>query len=154
MRPDEGQAAPDFTLPRDGGGSVTLSALRGRPVVIFVYSEAGSPTCTDEARAFSAAAGEFAAAGIALFGLSPDPVARQEKFRDKQGLVVPLLSDEGALVCNDWGLWVEKQMFGRRYMGVERTTFLIDAQGTIARVWRKVRLKNHVAEVLAAAKAL
>ncbi len=154
MRPDEGQAAPDFTLPRDGGGSVTLSALRGRPVVIFVYSEAGSPTCTDEARAFSAAAGEFSAAGIALFGLSPDPVARQEKFRDKQGLVVPLLSDEGALVCNDWGLWVEKQMFGRRYMGVERTTFLIDAQGTIARVWRKVRLKNHVAEVLAAAKAL
>lgn len=154
MQVDQGQEAPDFTLPRDGGGSVTLSDLRGAPVVIFAYSEAGTPTCTQAAKEFSARLAEFRALGAAVLGLSPDPVAKQDRFREKHGLTVPLLADEGHAVLEAWGVWVEKQMFGNRYMGVERTTWLIDAGGKVAKVWRKVRQKGHVDAVLAAVQAL
>lgn len=154
MQVDQGQEAPDFTLTRDGGGSVTLSALRGRPVVIFAYSEAGTPTCTLAAQAFSERLAAFRALGAEVFGISPDPVARQEKFREKYALTVPLLADPGHVVIEGWGIWVEKQMFGNRYMGVERTTWLIGADGRVARVWRRVRQKGHVDAVLDAVRAL
>jgi peroxiredoxin Q/BCP len=154
MQVDQGQEAPDFTLPRDGGGTLTLSAYRGRPVVLFSYSEAGTPTCTQAAKTFSDHLAAFQALGAVVIGISPDPVAKQNKFRDKHGLTIPLLSDDGHAVLESWGVWVEKQMYGNRYMGVERTTWLIDAQGRVAQVWRKVRQKGHVEAVLAAVKAL
>lgn len=154
MKLDEGQDVPDFTRPLAGGGEVTLSALRGQAVVIFAYPRAGTPTCTKEACEFSDALAEFTARGVQVFGLSPDPVAALERFAARHGLAMPLISDEGCEVLTRWGIWVEKQMYGRRYMGVERTTVLIDAQGRAARIWRKVRLPGHVEAVLAAAAAL
>lgn len=154
MQVDQGQEAPDFTLPRDGGGTLTLSDYRGRPVVLFSYSEAGTPTCTQAAKTFTERLSEFEALGAVVIGISPDPVAKQDKFRDKHGLAIPLLSDEAHVVIEGWGIWVEKQMYGNRFMGVERTTWLIDAEGRLAEVWRKVRQKGHVDAVLEAVRAL
>ncbi|MBW7922709.1 MAG: peroxiredoxin [Rubellimicrobium sp.] len=150
----EGQEVPDFTRPLAGGGSVTLSDLRGQPVVIFAYPRAGTPTCTREACAFSDGLAPFAARGVQVFGLSPDPVAALERFAARHHLAMPLVSDEGHELLAQWGIWVEKQMYGRRYMGVERTTVLIDAQGRAAQVWRKVRVGGHVEAVLKAVDAL
>lgn len=150
----EGQDVPDFTRPLAGGGTVTLSGLRGAPVVIFAYPRAGTPTCTKEACAFSDDMAAFAARGAQVFGLSPDPVAALERFAARHRLTMPLISDESHELLGEWGIWVEKQMYGRRYMGVERTTVLIDAGGRAARIWRKVRVAGHVAAVLAAVDAL
>jgi len=149
----EGQDVPDFTRPLAGGGSVTLSALRGAPVVIFAYPRAGTPTCTREACAFSDGLAAFGARGARVFGLSPDPVPALERFASRHALGMPLISDEGQELLSDWGIWVEKQMYGRRFMGVERTTVLIDARGRAARIWRKVRVEGHVEAVLAALDA-
>ena len=152
--PDTSDIAPDFTLPRDGGDSVTLSALRPGPVVLFFYPRDDTSGCTKESIAFSGLKPEFDAAGVTVLGISKDSVASHEKFRDKHGLAVPLLSDAEATVCEDYGVWKEKAMYGKKFMGIERSTFLIDGEGRIARVWRKVKVPGHAEEVLEAARAL
>lgn len=149
-----GDLAPDFTLPRDGGGTISLSALRGRPVVLFFYPKDDTKSCTLEAISFTELASEFAAAGVELIGLSPDSVKRHDRFAKKYDLAVTLAADEERSVVNAYGLWVEKSLYGRKYMGVERTTFLIAADGRIARVWEKVKVNGHANEVLEAAKTL
>ncbi|MEM6340916.1 MAG: thioredoxin-dependent thiol peroxidase [Pseudomonadota bacterium] len=146
--------APDFTLPQAGGDEVTLSALQGSPVVLYFYPRDDTPGCTKEAIAFSEHLDAFAAAGAKVFGISKDSVASHEKFTKKKELSVPLLSDENASVCEDYGVWVEKNMYGKKYMGIERATFLIGADGTIAEIWRKVKVPGHAEKVLEAAKAL
>lgn len=149
-----GAIAPDFTLPRDGGGSISLSALRGRPVVLFFYPKDDTPACTTEAKDFTAAGADFEAAGVALIGLSPDPVKKHDTFVRKHELGIPLASDENLQTLEAYGVWKEKSMYGRTYMGVERTTVLIDADGRIVRIWPKVKVKGHVEAVLEAAKKL
>lgn len=149
-----GQTAPDFTLPRNGGGSVTLSSLRPGKVVLFFYPKDNTPTCTLEAQAFTAGAADFAAAGCTVIGLSKDSVKSHDRFCLKHGLSVILASDVEGAVCEAYGVWGEKQLYGRNYMGILRATFLIDGQGRVARVWPKVTTKGHADEVLAAARAL
>lgn len=148
------QPAPDFTLPRDGGETVSLSGLRGRAVVLFFYPRDDTSGCTRESIEFSQARQEFAAAGAEVIGVSKDSVASHDKFVAKHGLTVPLLSDAEGTVCEDYGTWVEKKMYGRTFMGIERTTVLIDADGLVAQVWRKVKVPDHVDAVLEAVRAL
>jgi peroxiredoxin Q/BCP len=146
--------APDFTLPRDGGTELTLSALRGKAVVLFFYPRDDTPGCTKESIGFSESLGAFQAAGAEVVGISRDTVAKHEKFIAKHGLTVPLVSDEDTTACEAYGTWVEKNMYGKKSMGIERSTFLIDAEGKIAQIWRKVKVLGHVDEVLEAVKAL
>lgn len=150
----QGQIAPDFTLPRDGGGSVTLSALRPQKVVLYFYPKDDTPGCTLEAQDFTARMAEFTAAGAVVIGLSKDSVKAHDKFCKKHGLSIILASDEGGTTCEDYGVWLEKSMYGKTYMGIERTTVLIDAAGGVARVWNKVSVKGHADEVLEAVRAL
>jgi peroxiredoxin Q/BCP len=151
----EGQTAPDFTLPRDGGGTVTLSALRPGKVVLYFYPKDDTPGCTLEAQDFNARHADFAAAGTTVIGLSKDSVKSHDKFCKKHGLGgIVLASDEADHTAEDYGVWLEKSMYGKTYMGIERTTVLIDGSGKVARVWNKVSVKGHADEVLAAAKAL
>ncbi|WP_170330909.1 peroxiredoxin [Ruegeria arenilitoris] len=152
--PDVSDTAPDFTLPRDGGGEVTLSNLRGGTVVLFFYPRDDTPGCTKESIGFSEQLQSFADAGAQVFGISRDSIAKHDKFVAKHSLTTPLLSDEQSSVCEDYGVWVEKKMYGRTSMGIERSTFIIDAEGKIARVWRKVKVPGHVEEVLEAVQAL
>ena len=149
-----GATAPDFTLPRDGGGTVTLSALRPGKVVLYFYPKDDTPGCTLEAQDFSARMAEFTAAGTKVIGVSKDSVKAHDKFCRKHGLSVILASDEAGQTCEDYGVWVEKSMYGKTYMGIERTTVLIDGAGQVARVWNKVSVKGHADEVLDAARAL
>ncbi len=153
-QPTEGRKAPDFTLPSDGGGEIRLSGLRGRNVVVYFYPKDDTTGCTKEACAFRAAIGEFDDANTEIIGVSKDSVARHDKFKAKYDLPFALLSDEDGKVCESWGTWVEKSMYGRKYMGIERSTFLIDETGTLRREWRKVKVPGHVEEVLAAARDL
>lgn len=153
-RPAIGQAAPSFTLPRDGGGKVSLSDYAGQIVVLYFYPKDDTPGCTTEAIDFSAMTEAFAKAGAVVLGVSRDTVKKHEKFRDKHGLKVALLADEGGAVCEAYGVWSEKSMYGRTYMGIDRTTFLIGRDGKIARVWEKVKVKDHATEVLAAVSEL
>ncbi len=154
-KPAAGDPMPDIALETPDGGSVKPSDLRGRPAVIWFYPKDNTPGCTTEAKDLSALAGEFAQAGVALLGVSKDPPATHRKFIAKQGLTVPLASDaaEGGL-SDALGIWTEKQLYGRKFLGMVRTTYLLDAEGRIARVWDKVKVAGHAAEVLAAAKAL
>jgi len=152
--PDIGDAAPDFTLPRDGGGELTLSALQPKPVVLYFYPKADTSGCTKQAVAFTEALADFDAAGAVIVGVSKDPSAKHDKFVAKHDLKVALVSDEASDVCEQYGVWVEKSMYGKKYMGIERATFLIDGSGTIVQVWRKVRVPGHVDAVLEATKAL
>lgn len=154
MTLQEGDTAPDFTLPRDGGGEVSLASLRGRKVVLYAYPKDNTPACTEEAIAFNRLRKEFADWGTELVGVSPDSARRHDNFKRKHGLDVPLLADEAQVLASAYGIWVEKSMYGRKYMGIERSTFLIDADGRLARIWRKVKVKGHAEEVLAAAQAL
>jgi peroxiredoxin Q/BCP len=154
MALNEGIPAPDFTLPTDGGGSLTLSGLRGRKVVLYAYPQDDTQSCTNEALSFDALLADFTTAGTSVIGISPDSVKRHDKFKQKYNLKLTLVSDEEKTAIEAYGLWVEKQMYGRHYMGVERSTFLIDETGTIARVWAKVRVKGHAEAVLAAAREL
>ena len=154
MALSEGIQAPDFTLPTDGGGSLTLSSLRGGKVVLYAYPEDNTTSCTNEALSFSALLDDFAAAGTTVIGISPDSVKSHDKFKQKYDLKLTLVSDEERKAIEAYGLWVEKQMYGRHYMGVERSTFLIDEAGKIVRVWAKVRVKGHAEAVLAAAREL
>lgn len=151
---ETGQTAPDFTLPRDGGDQVTLSALRPAPVVLFFYPRDDTSGCTKESLAFTALNGEFQAAGATVMGISKDTLAKHEKFRDKHDLGVPLLSDADSDICEQYGVWKEKSMYGKKFWGIERSTFLIDGDGQIARVWRKVKVPGHAQEVLDAVKSL
>lgn len=149
-----GAIAPDFSLPADDGGEVRLGELRGKPVVLFFYPKDDTEGCTAENIAFSALKDAFDAAGIVVLGVSPDPVSKHDRFREKHGLKMRLLSDESHQVLEAYGVWKEKSMYGRRYMGVERTTFLIGADGRIAEVWSKVKVAGHAEAVLARAKDL
>ncbi|KAB2885140.1 MAG: peroxiredoxin [Albidovulum sp.] len=151
---NEGDAAPDFTLPRDGGASVTLSALAPRKIVLYFYPKDDTPGCTTEALDFTRLGPEFAAAGTVVVGISKDSVKAHDKFCRKHGLGVILASDEQGDTCERYRVWVEKSMYGKTYMGIERTTFLIDGAGRIARIWPKVKVQGHAEEVLAAARAL
>ena len=151
---DVGNAAPDFTLPRDGGGDVTLSALKGKTVVLYFYPKADTSGCTKQAVAFTEHLAAFEAAGAVILGVSKDPVKKLDKFRDKYDLGVTLLSDEEGGVCEAYGTWVEKSMYGKKYMGIDRSTFVIDGAGTIRNAWRKVKVPGHAEEVLAAVQAL
>ena len=152
--PKPGSMAPDFELPTDAGGSVRLSELRGSKVVLYFYPADNTETCTIEAVDFSARQAAFSSAGAMNLGISPDPPRTHDGFKAKHDLSVRLASDTDLKVVRRYGLWVEKTMFGRRFMGVERTTFLIGQDGRIARIWRKVRVKGHIEAVLDAAKAL
>lgn len=151
---DEGKKAPDFTLERDDGEKLKLSKLKGAPVVVYFYPKDDTSGCTREAKDFSDLMAEFGKAGVRVVGISPDPVGSKQKFRKKHGLEVELAADPDKTVAMAYGVWVEKSMYGRKYMGVERSTFLIDAAGKVAKAWHKVRVPGHAAEVLAAAKAL
>jgi peroxiredoxin Q/BCP len=150
----QGQKAPEFALPADGGGEVTLAAMKGRTVVLYFYPKADTPGCTNEAKDFTALAAEFEAAGATIIGVSKDPVKKLDRFKAKYDLAVSLASDETAGVTEAYGLWVEKSMYGKTYMGIERATVLIDGEGVIRRVWRKVSVKGHADEVLAAVQSL
>lgn len=149
-----GDIAPDFTLPRDGGDTVTLSALRGGPVVLYFYPRDDTPGCTKEAIGFSEQLHAFTAAGATILGVSRDTVAKHDKFRDKHDLKVGLISDEDTTLCEAYGVWVEKNMYGKKSMGIERATYLIDSEGKIAQIWRKVKVPGHVDAVLAAVQDL
>jgi peroxiredoxin Q/BCP len=151
---EAGQPVPDFTLPRDGGGMLGPKDFAGRKLVIFFYPKDDTTGCTTEALGFTARLADFGAANTAVVGISKDSVRSHEKFCKKHGLGVPLLSDADGVVVAQFGVWVEKSMYGRTYMGIDRSTFLIDAHGIVARVWRKVSVPRHVEEVLAAAQAL
>ena len=145
----EGAKAPALDLPTDDGGRFNLAEARG-PVVVFFYPKADTPACTNEAIDFSTLKAEFDAKGATVVGVSRDPVKKLARFRAKHDLTVVLASDEGGEVTESWGVWVEKQLYGRKYMGVERATALVAADGTLQRVWRKVSVKGHAADVLAA----
>lgn len=151
---DEGSKAPDFELPGGDGTPVRLSKLKGKPVVLYFYPKDDTSGCTREAQDFSALKGAFSKAGIEVFGISPDSVKSHEKFSRKHGLAVRLLADEDKEVASAYGVWVEKSMYGRKYMGVERSTFLIDGKGKVRKVWRKVSVPGHAEAVLAEAKLL
>lgn len=150
----EGDSFPDFDLACDDGTRLTLAQLIGKPAAIFFYPEDDTPTCTIEAQGFSAGAGSFSAAGVRLVGVSPDTIQSHCRFKDKYGLRLTLASDPERRLIEALGLWVPKKMFGRSYMGLERTTYVVDAAGRIARVWRKVRTKGHAGAVLEAARLL
>jgi peroxiredoxin Q/BCP len=149
-----GAIAPDFTLPRDGDGTVSLSALRPGKVVLYFYPKDDTPGCTLEAQDFNARLADFTAAGTTVIGVSKDSVKSHDKFCKKHGLGIVLASDETGTTSEDYGVWLEKSMYGKTYMGIERTTVLIDGSGKVARVWNKVKVQGHADEVLAAAQAL
>lgn len=152
--PEISQPAPDFTLPSTDGGDITLSTLTGQPVVLFFYPRDNTPGCTKESVGFSESKAAFEAAGAKVFGISKDSMASHDKFVAKKELTAPLLSDEHGSACEDYGVWKEKSMYGKKFMGIERSTFLIAADGTIARIWPKVKVPGHVDEVLEAVQAL
>lgn len=149
-----GAKAPDFTLPADGGSTVSLSSLKGKKVVLYFYPKDDTSGCTKEAMEFNALKGEFEKANAAIVGVSADSVASHDKFKKKYDLGFTLGSDESKSMLEAYGVWVEKSMYGKKYMGIERTTVLIDAAGKIARIWPKVKVPDHAAEVLEAAKVL
>ena len=152
--PEIGDPAPDFTLPTDGGGEFSLSANKGKPVVVYFYPKDDTSGCTKQAIAFTEALGEFKKADATIIGISPDSATKHDKFKAKHELGVALGADEEKKVLEAYGVWVEKSMYGRKYMGVERSTFLVDKDGKIAQAWRKVKVPGHVDKVLAAVKEL
>lgn len=154
MMLEQGHSAPDVALKDAEGADFTLARYRGKPLVVYFYPKADTPGCTNEAKDFTELGADFAAIGVPVVGISRDKPAKLKKFADKYDLSVTLTSDEPGTACEAFGTWVEKSLYGRKYMGIERSTFLIDADGRIARVWPKVKVKGHAVEVLEAAKAL
>ena len=154
MVPAVGTKAPAFTLPRDGGGAISLADFKGRNLVLYFYPKADTPGCTKESIAFSSLKRAFAKADTEVVGVSADPVKVQDKFRDKHKLAIPLASDETKKMLTVYGVWGEKSMYGRKFMGVRRTTVLIDREGRVAQVWENVKVDGHADAVLEAAKAL
>jgi peroxiredoxin Q/BCP len=151
---EAGQPVPDFTLPRDGGGMLGPKDFAGRKLVIYFYPKDDTAGCTTEALGFTAKLPEFEAANTAVVGISKDSVKSHERFCRKHSLGIPLLSDEAGAVVESFGSWIEKSMYGRKYMGIDRSTFLIGPDGIVLRVWRRVSVRNHVDAVLAAAQAV
>ena len=149
-----GAHAPDFTLPSDGGGSVSLAALRGKPVVLYFYPKDDTPGCTQQSCDFRDALPRFGDLGAKVIGISKDSVASHDKFKAKFALPFPLASDENGQTCEDYGVWGEKSMYGKTYMGIDRSTFLIDKDGIIRGIWRKVKVPGHVDQVAEAVKGL
>ena len=154
MTAEAGTQAPDFTMPTDGGGQISLSGLRGGPVILYFYPKDDTPGCTKEACGFRDALPDFSALGATVIGVSKDDTAKHDKFKAKYDLPFTLASDADGATCDAYGVWVEKSMYGRKYMGIDRATFLIGADGRIAKVWRKVKVPGHVEEVLQALRAL
>ncbi len=153
-RPEIGQDAPDFELPSDGGGTVALSSLKGKAVVLYFYPKDDTSGCTTEAIDFSALKPDFDKAGAIIIGLSPDSAKSHDKFKAKHGLSVALASDEDKTTLEAYGVWVEKSMYGKTYMGVERTTVLVGPDGRVRKVWPKVKVPGHAKDVLEAVKSL
>jgi len=153
-QPSVGSPAPEFTLPISGGGSLSLGGLRGKKAVLYFYPKADTPGCTVESIEFSRKRVAFAEADTVVIGISADPLRSQDKFKTKHKLTVTLASDPNQEALKKYGVWVEKSMFGLKYMGIARTTFLIDREGLIAKIWRVTRVERHAEEVLAAAQAL
>jgi peroxiredoxin Q/BCP len=149
----EGAKAPAFQLPRDGGTSVSLADYAGQKLVIFFYPRADTPGCTKEAIDFTRLSGAFADSKIGVLGVSADPLKAQESFRDKHQLLVPLASDQTHEMLEAYGVWGEKSMYGKTFLGILRTTVLVDAKGKVAKIWRNVKVDGHADEVLAAAQA-
>jgi peroxiredoxin Q/BCP len=149
-----GDKAPDFELPTESGEPIKLSNIEGKPVVVYFYPKDDTSGCTAEAKDFTRLAADFKKAGVEVIGISPDSPESHQKFSKKYNLKIRLAADADKAVANAYGVWVEKSMYGRKYMGVERSTFLIDGAGRIARSWRKVKVTGHADEVLAAARAL
>jgi len=154
MAAEEDKAAPAFTVPATGGRTVSSRALKGNSYVLYFYPKADTSGCTKEACAYQEILPEFHKLGIEVIGVSKDPIKVLEKFAEKYGLTFPLVSDEGGHVAEDYGVWVQKSMYGRTYMGVERSTFLVDAEGRIAKAWRKVKVLGHAEAVMEVAKSL
>lgn len=150
----EGQKAPAFDMATDGDGRARLSDFTGKTVVLYFYPKADTPGCTTEGQDFSALSADFAAANAVVIGVSRDPVKKLDRFKAKHDLKVILGSDEDGTVCEAYGTWVQKQLYGREYMGVERATFLIDGQGVIRQIWHKVKVKAHAMAVLEIARAI
>ncbi|AJR22450.1 MULTISPECIES: thioredoxin-dependent thiol peroxidase [Sphingobium] len=151
---DVGDAVPEVTLKDADGVDFTLARYRGKPLVVYFYPKADTPGCTSEAKDFTALAADFAALGVPVVGISKDKSAKLKKFAEKYGLTVTLASDEPGEMCEAFGTWVEKSLYGRKYMGIERATFLVGADGKILHVWPKVKVKGHAAEVLEAGQGL
>ena len=151
---DAGSPAPGFTAPTNDSGSLSLEDLRGKAVVLYFYPRDDTPGCTREAQEFTEALPEFVAAGAEIVGVSKDTAVKHDKFREKYGLPFTLVSDAESDICERYGVWVEKKNYGKTYMGIERATFLIDADGNVSKVWRKVKVAGHVEKVLEAVKAL
>ena len=149
-----GDPAPTFKLPADGGGEIDLADLRGRTVVLYFYPKDDTPGCTTEAIDFTAKHEDFEQANAVVIGISKDSVKKHDKFKAKHDLAVRLAADEEGEACEAYGVWVLKKMYGREYMGIERSTFVIDPDGRIANIWRKVKVKGHADEVLEAVRAL
>lgn len=147
-----GDKAPAFTLPTDGGGKISLSDFKGEKVVLYFYPKDDTPGCTQESCEFRDAIADFAGVGARIIGISKDSPGSHDKFKEKYGLNFPLASDQNGDVCENYGVWKEKSMYGKKYMGIERSTFLIDENGKIAHIWRKVSVNGHVEEVKAAAQ--
>ncbi|WP_414710353.1 thioredoxin-dependent thiol peroxidase [Pseudorhodoplanes sp.] len=150
----EGDKAPAFRLADDSGKEISLADFAGQPLVLFFYPKADTPGCTLEASDFSRLKAKFGRAGARVVGISADPVRKLARFREKHGLTIPLLSDESHTTLTAYGVWGEKMLYGRKFMGVKRTTFLIGPDGRVARVWHNVKVPGHAEDVLAAAKAL
>lgn len=154
MSVDVGTPAPDFTMPTDGGGEVTLSGLRGKKVVLFFYPKDDTSGCTKEACGFRDSLPDFTGVDATVIGISKDSVASHDKFKNKYDLPFTLASDQNTDTCEKYGVWVEKSMYGKKYMGIERSTFLIDENGIVRGAWRKVKVDGHVAQVLEAVRGL
>lgn len=154
MSVSEGDPAPDFSLPASGGRTASLAAMKGKPFILYFYPKADTPGCTKEACAFEEAGATLGKMGLNVIGVSPDKMKPIEKFADKYKLTFPLASDEDHAVAEAYGSWVEKSMYGKKYMGIDRSTFLIDAEGKVAKAWRKVSVTGHVDAVLTAAREI
>lgn len=154
MSVELGDKAPNFNLPTDAGGNISLKDLKGKTVILYFYPKDDTPGCTKEACAFRDALPDFSKAKAKVIGVSKDPVKKHDKFKKKFDLTFPLASDEDGAVCEAYGAWVEKSMYGRKYMGIDRSTFLVDGKGVIRAIWRKVKVPGHVDEVLKAAQDL
>jgi peroxiredoxin Q/BCP len=154
MTVETGLPAPDFLLPDDQGNMQTLSRFKGRPVVLYFYPKDDTPGCTKEACAFQDGTAQFAKVDACVLGVSRDTPERHAKFKAKYGLAFPLLADTEAKLCQAYGVWKEKTLYGKTSMGIERSTFLIDARGVVRRIWRKVKVDGHAAEVIAALQKL
>ncbi|HJQ60969.1 MAG TPA: thioredoxin-dependent thiol peroxidase [Vineibacter sp.] len=154
MKVEEGKKAPDFTAATDGGGKLKLSELKGKAVILYFYPKDNTSGCTKQACGFRDSLPDFSKAKAAVVGVSKDSAASHDNFKAKYDLPFTLVSDADGKVCEKYGTWIEKSMYGRKYMGIDRATFLIDKEGVVRKVWRKVKVPGHVEEVLAAVKAL